>query len=73
MPLAFPLGSSSIPATPAAAPTPMNSVQNNRIRRAVWYLDFVCIYISPIHHKVPQPDKDGHILSFPEQKCQKHA
>ena len=66
MPIAFPLGSSSIPATPAAAPTPMNSVQNNRIRRAVWYLDFVCIYISPILHKVPQPDKAGHILSFPE-------
>ncbi len=56
MPIAFPLGSSSIPAAPAAAPTtPMNSVQNNRIWRAVWYLDFVCIYISPIHHKVPQP------------------
>ena len=50
MPIAFPLGSSSIPAAPAAAPTPMNSVQNNRIRRAVWYLDFVCILHIHIAH-----------------------
>ena len=32
MPSARPLGSSSIPAAPATAPTPINSVQNSRMR-----------------------------------------
>ena len=41
MPIAFPVGSSSIPLAPATAPRPINSVQKISRRLAVLYLDFI--------------------------------
>ena len=40
IPIAFPLGSASMPMLPANAPIPINKVQNIKSRRAVRYLDF---------------------------------
>ena len=43
MPIAFPVGSMSIPKAPATAPIPTKRVQNKRKRLAVLNLDFICI------------------------------